>query len=130
MNRFLDRSLVGGRGQDERMLDLMGYMDAPSLGKLAFVSHALYVFAHVEDLWKGLVVRVSPAVRSSARPSSPLSSSRPVMLQRVWSGASESGCTTQQNAASTAPLSERFLPECIFAGVKLEERRVVVVRRD
>lgn len=45
-------------GQDERMLDLMGFMDAPSLGRLASVSRALYVFAHVEELWKGLVVQV------------------------------------------------------------------------
>lgn len=44
--------------QDERMLDLMGFMDAHSLGKLAFVSRALYVYAHVEELWKTLVVQV------------------------------------------------------------------------
>ncbi|CAN0055880.1 unnamed protein product, partial [Hapterophycus canaliculatus] len=43
---------------DERMLGLMGFMDAPSLGRLAYASRALYVFAHVEDLWKGLVVQV------------------------------------------------------------------------
>lgn len=40
------------------MLDLMGFMDASSLGRLAPVSRALYVFAHVEELWKGLVVQV------------------------------------------------------------------------
>lgn len=40
------------------MLELMGFMDAPSLGLLASVSRALYVFAHVEELWKGLVVQV------------------------------------------------------------------------
>ncbi|CAM9976017.1 unnamed protein product, partial [Scytosiphon promiscuus] len=39
------------------MLGLMGFMDASSLGRIAYVSHALYVFAHVEDLWKGLVVQ-------------------------------------------------------------------------
>lgn len=44
--------------QDERMLDLMGFMDAHSLGKLASVSRALYVYAHVEELWKTLVVQV------------------------------------------------------------------------
>lgn len=40
------------------MLELMGFMDAPSLGRLASVSRALYVFAHVEELWKSLVVQV------------------------------------------------------------------------
>ena len=44
--------------QDERMLDLMGFMAAPCLGRLACVSRALYVFAHVDELWKGLVVQV------------------------------------------------------------------------
>ncbi len=77
---FFGSFLFGGRGQDERMLDLMGYMDAPSLGRLAFVSHALYVYAHVEDLWKGLVVRVSSAWRGPALPIT----SEPVIFQRVW----------------------------------------------
>lgn len=40
------------------MLDLMGFMGAHSLGRLAFVSRALYVYAHVEELWKTLVVQV------------------------------------------------------------------------
>lgn len=40
------------------MLDVMGFMDARSLGSLAFVSRALYVYAHVEELWKTLVVQV------------------------------------------------------------------------
>lgn len=40
------------------MLGLMGFMDAAALGRLAYVSRALYVFSHVEDLWKGLVVQV------------------------------------------------------------------------
>eukprot|EP00752_Nemacystus_decipiens_P007525 g6725.t1 len=42
---------------DERILELMGFMDAAALGRLASVSRALYVFAHVEELWKGLVVQ-------------------------------------------------------------------------
>lgn len=46
------------------MLDIMGYMDAPALCRLAYTSRALYVFAHVDDLWKGLVVQVRvPIVR-------------------------------------------------------------------
>lgn len=36
----------------------MGYMDATSLCRLACVSRAVYVFAHVDELWKGLVVQV------------------------------------------------------------------------
>eukprot|EP00904_Undaria_pinnatifida_P004790 jgi/Undpi1/1440/HiC_scaffold_11.g04831.m1 len=42
---------------DERMLDLMGFASARCLGRLACVSRALYVFAHVNDLWKGLVMQ-------------------------------------------------------------------------
>lgn len=44
--------------QDERMLDLMTCMDAPALCCLAYVSRAFYVFAHVDDLWKTLVLEV------------------------------------------------------------------------
>ena len=40
------------------MLDLMGFASARCLGRLACVSRALYVFAHVNDLWKGLVMQV------------------------------------------------------------------------
>lgn len=43
---------------DERMLDLMGYMGVASLGSLVVVSRAVYVYAHVEELWKALVVQV------------------------------------------------------------------------
>ncbi|CAM9578770.1 unnamed protein product [Ectocarpus sp. 12 AP-2014] len=42
---------------DERILDLLCFLDAPALGRLACVSRALYVFAHVEELWKTLVVQ-------------------------------------------------------------------------
>eukprot|EP00903_Cladosiphon_okamuranus_P006136 g6039.t1 len=42
---------------DERVLELLGFMDASCLGRLAYVSRALYVFSHVEELWKGLVVQ-------------------------------------------------------------------------
>lgn len=41
------------------MLDLLCFLDAPALGRLACVSRALYVFAHVEELWKTLVVQVT-----------------------------------------------------------------------
>lgn len=36
----------------------MGYMDVASLGSLAVVSRAVYVYAHVEEVWKALVVQV------------------------------------------------------------------------
>ncbi|CAM9281999.1 unnamed protein product [Ectocarpus sp. 6 AP-2014] len=39
------------------MLDLLCFLDAPALGRLACASRALYVFAHVEELWKTLVVQ-------------------------------------------------------------------------
>ncbi|CAN0438463.1 unnamed protein product, partial [Ectocarpus fasciculatus] len=39
------------------MLDLLCFLDAPALGRLACVSRALYVFSHVEELWKTLVVQ-------------------------------------------------------------------------
>lgn len=89
------------------MLDLMGYMDAPSLGRLAFVSHALYVFAHVEELWKGLVVRVSSAWCGSACP---------ITSEPVFFSERLAVCSFH------APLSERFLQESVVVGVKLKHR--------
>lgn len=43
--------------QDVKMVELLGCLDAPSLCRLAFVSRALYVFSHMDDLWKGLLVQ-------------------------------------------------------------------------
>lgn len=40
-------------------MDLMGCLDAPSLCRVACVSRALYVFSHVDDLWKGLLLQAS-----------------------------------------------------------------------
>jgi hypothetical protein len=41
---------------DERLLDVLGFVGASELCKLARCSKAFYILAHTEDLWKALVL--------------------------------------------------------------------------
>lgn len=44
------------RFSDEFLLDLFAFIDGQSLGRLCQVSRALYLFAHVDNIWRDLVL--------------------------------------------------------------------------
>lgn len=50
---------------DALVLELLGYVDATSLGRLSCVSKALYCFCGHEDLWKAAVFEVCRAGTTS-----------------------------------------------------------------
>ena len=44
------------RMTDEQLMDLLAYVDGKTLGRLCMVSKVLYVFGHVDNLWRDLVL--------------------------------------------------------------------------
>ena len=41
---------------DEKIMDLLAFVDGHTMGRICMVSKVLYVFGHVDNLWRDLVL--------------------------------------------------------------------------